>query len=69
MAKVKIILNKGESILKVNNDLRKALEYQEKGDAHKEAFEDPAIKDLYERLLKSHQEMFEKMLQEVAKIL
>lgn len=69
MAKIKVILEKGESILDANNDLRKALEFQEKGEAHKETFEDPAIKDLYERLSKAHVEIYNKILEEVAKIL
>ena len=66
MAKVKIILGKDEKLEKVESDLLKAMNFHVSGAAHDhESFQDPAMRDVAERLESLHEKMYKQMLVEI----
>lgn len=70
MAKVKILLEDGETELDANHALQKALDFQSSGQAHdNEAFEDPAMVDLSQRLEQDHAKMYNEMMREILEVI
>lgn len=66
MPKVKILLEPGESQLDADHALQKALEHHSLGGAHdEEAFDDPAMVDLSQRLEQDHSKMYANMMREI----
>jgi len=66
MAKVKILLEPGETQLDADHALQKALELHSSGDIHQEdAFGDPAMHDLSQRLDHEHTKMYANMIREI----
>lgn len=66
MPKVKILLEPGETQLDADNALQKALEFHSSGSAHdEEAFDDPAMVDLSQRLEQDHIKMYADMMREI----
>lgn len=66
MSRVKILLEPGETELDVAHDLQKALEFQTSGQSHdEEAFDDPAMVDLANRLEQDHSRMYAAMMREI----
>ena len=65
MAKIKVELEKGETIEEVENKLIKALDFHRNGDVHKEEFHDPAMHDLASQIERQHRDMFAEMLDEI----
>lgn len=66
MARVKILLEPGETELDAAHALQKALDFQSSGQAHDdEAFDDPAMVDLSQRLEQDHSRMYAAMIREV----
>jgi hypothetical protein len=70
MAKVKILLEPGESQLDADHALQKALEHHSQGSAHDdESFDDPAMVDLAQRLESDHSKMYIEMMREILDVL
>ena len=70
MAKVKILLESGETQLDADHALQKALEHHSSGSAHDdEAFDDPAMVDLAARLELEHSKMYASMLREIMDVI
>lgn len=70
MAKVKILLEPGESQLDAECALQKALEYHSSGSSHdEEAFDDPAMVDLSQRLENDHAKMYSEMMREILDVI
>lgn len=70
MTTVKIIPAKGETIEEAEEKLYKALHAQREGDLlHRESFDDPAMADLNQRVIKEHVDMYEELIREVMEIL
>jgi hypothetical protein len=65
MAKVKIILEKGEQLHKVESDLLKALTSQAQGDLSSEEFTDPAMIDVANTLEQKHKQIYSDMINEI----
>lgn len=65
MPSVKIELRKGETPEQAEDLLFKAFEAQRNGDTHGEEFNDPAMADLLNRVLKINEEQYALMLQEI----
>lgn len=70
MARVKILLEPGESALDADHALHKALEHHASGDAHVEhGFGDPAMVDLSQRADQAHAKMYNEMIREITELL
>lgn len=70
MAKVKIILEKGETQDDAEELLMKAFEHHSSGDAHdSESFDDPAMNDVLHRMEKTHKQIYSEMLEEITEAL
>lgn len=70
MPRVKILLEPGETELDADNALQKALEHQSSGGAHDdEAFDDPAMVDLSQRLEQDHSKMYSAMMREILEVI
>jgi hypothetical protein len=68
--KVKILLEQGETIADADQALFKALSHHASGDAHDgEAFEDPAMVHLSQRLEEMHANMYVAMTREIEAVL
>ena len=66
MPKVKIYLEKGETIEEAEELLRKALDLHSSGDIHvEESYDDPAMIHTQERMEEIHNKIYDEMLQEV----
>lgn len=66
MAKVKIYLEKGETIEDAEMQLRKALDLHDSGDIHeRQDYVDPAMQHIMDRLEAMHEEMYKEMMSEV----
>ena len=66
MAKVKIILEKGESPSDADAMLLKALQLHSTGDVHiDESFDDPAMIDAAAHLERIHKQIYSEMLEEI----
>ncbi len=70
MPKIKVLLEKGETVFEAENLLLKALSSHTTGELHEEdRFEDPAMQDLVIRLEEEHSKMFKDMLSEIQEAL
>lgn len=69
MAQVKIILGKNETMQEAEETLYKALDMHRNGDAHKEDFSDPAMRDVVQRMQSAHDKMYKEMMQEIEEVL
>jgi hypothetical protein len=69
MSKVKIILEKGETIEQVQEELIKAFSIQASGTMHQPKFDDPAMDDLYKKILQKYKSTTAIMLKEIEKVL
>lgn len=70
MAKVKIILEDGESELDADLALLKALNLHASGDIHlTESFDDPAMIDAQDRMIKIHEDMYKDMMDEIFNVI
>lgn len=70
MARVKILLEPGETELDAAHDLQKAFEFQSSGQAHDdESFDDPAMVDLAQRLEQEHSRMYAGMMREILDVI
>lgn len=65
MAKVKILLDKNETIEDIEESLFKALDFHRQGGVHTEEFADPAMSDLNDQLVVEHEKMLAAMLEEI----
>jgi len=66
MAKVKIILDKDETLEDAEADIVKAINHHSSGDVHsEEQFLDPAMIDVANRLEKLHQDEYKALLNEI----
>lgn len=67
MAKVKIILDKDETLEVAEANLMKALTFHSSGDAHiEEEFTDPAMIKVADKLEKLHADMYDNMIAEIS---
>ena len=70
MAKIKIILDSGESLRDAEDNLAKALEHHNSGEVHSShKFEDPAMVDVSEHLESIFKKINQEMLQEIGETL
>ena len=69
MAKVEIILEKGETEEEVHEMLIKAFQHHAAGAEHKQAFHDPAARDVFNAMINKHEKMQEQMLKEIFKVI
>ena len=65
MAKVKIILEKGETDRDAEDALLKAITSHNTGEAHVEGFDDPAMNDVTNKMEELHKKMYQEMLEEI----
>lgn len=70
MSRVKIILEDGETLEQVQEDLVKAINHQTNGGTHdEEQFIDPCMIDLANRLEAMHKDIYRDILEEVGEAL
>lgn len=66
MAKVKIFLEKGETLADADNALFKALNHHASGDVHlRESFDDPAMVDAANRMEELFKKQYKEMIDEI----
>lgn len=66
MAKVKVFLEKGETIEDAEMQLRKALDFHDSGDIHdRQDYTDPAMQHVFDRLEAMHEKMYQELVQEI----
>lgn len=66
MSKVKIFLQKGETLAEVESDLFKALNHHVSGNVHEEeTFKDPAMQAVVHRMEASHIKIYDDMINEI----
>lgn len=69
MPRVKILLDPGETEIEAAEAIQKAFEFQSSGQAHdEEAFDDPAMVDLANRLEQDHAKMYAAMMREILEV-
>lgn len=70
MANIKILLEPNETQLDADHALQKALEHHSSGGAHDdEAFDDPAMVDMAQRLEQLHSKIYADMIREIIEAL
>lgn len=70
MAKVKILLAKGESERDAEDLLLKSILHHSTGEVHAESgFQDPAMEDLANKMTNIHARIYQEMLQEIFEVL
>ena len=70
MAKVKIYLDKGETIQDAEEQLSKALALHSTGDVHvEESFDDPAMIHAQEEMENIHKKVYDDMIAEIMEII
>lgn len=70
MAKVKILLEPGESELDAAHAIQKALDFQSSGSAHDtEVFDDPAMVHMAQRMEEIHAKIYTEMVREITAVL
>lgn len=66
MAKIKVLLEKGETSLDADLALQKALELHTSGDVHaRESFDDPAMQDVSKKLEAVNKVTYANMIKEI----
>lgn len=69
MATVKIFLDPHETEVDAQDLLLKALTHHEGGAEHKEAFHQPAARDVFNKMIVEHDKMWAKMLKEINQVI
>jgi len=69
MSEIKIYLEPDETIEEVQENLIKAFQAHALGEFHKEDFQDAAARDVYNKMIKEHEKMWEILLKEIAEVL
>lgn len=69
MAKIEIHLEKGETEEEVEEMLLKAFQHHAAGKEHKQAFHEPAARDVFNFMINTHDKMWEKTLKEIIAVL
>jgi hypothetical protein len=69
MAKIKIILEKGETEREAEDSLLKAITAHNSGEIHIEGFEDPAMNDVVNKMEEVHNKIYQEMLDEISEAL
>lgn len=69
MAKIEIHLEKGETEEEVEEMLIKAFQHHAAGKEHKEAFHEPAARDVFNKMINVHDKMWDKTLREILAVL
>lgn len=69
MARIAIYLDKDETEEEAQEALLKALQHHAAGKEHREAFHDPAARDVFNKLINEHKKMWNKMLKDIQKVL
>lgn len=70
MPKITVLLEHNEDELDADHALQKALEFHSSGDAHdQDAFDDPAMVDLSNRLEQTHSKIYGEMIREIIGVL
>lgn len=69
MATVKILLEKGETPEQVEEMLIKAFQHHAAGKEHKQAFHDPAPRDVMNKMINAHEKMWEKLSREISQVI
>jgi hypothetical protein len=70
MSKIKIILDKDESLEEAELDIIKAFSHQRSGDVHEnESFQDPAMIDIFDQMKILHQDIYDQLIKDVCKAL
>jgi hypothetical protein len=69
MAKVELHLEPGETEEEVQEMLIKAFQHHAAGKEHKEAFHEPAARDVFNYMINQHDKTWAKILQEVSVVL
>jgi hypothetical protein len=69
MATIKIILDPHETEEEAQELLLKALTANDNGDAHVEAFHQPAAREVFEQMERKHDEMWREMMEEIFLVL
>lgn len=70
MARIKVILEPGETQLDVDNAMEKALAFHTNGDVHSEqSFDDPAMDHVAQRMRDAHSRMYAEMIREISDVL
>jgi uncharacterized membrane protein YqiK len=69
LARVTIHLEKGESEEEVQEMLIKAFQHHSAGAEHKEAFHDPAARDVFNKMINEYDKMWAEMLKEIGEVL
>ena len=65
MAKIKIILEKGETEREAEESLLKAITSHNSGEVHTEGFDDQAMNDVTMTMEQLHEKMYQEMLEEI----
>lgn len=65
MAKIKVILEKGETQADADAALLKALNHHSSGDVHTESFDDPAMIDSTHVMKSEYDKIYVDMIQEI----
>ncbi len=65
MAKVKILLEKGETEREAEDSLLKAITSHNNGEVHTDGFADPAMNDVVAKMQDIHNKMYQEMIQEI----
>ena len=69
MATVRIYLAPHETESEAKELLLKALTSQDSGATHTEEFQQPAARDVFERMLNAHDAMWQNLLREISTVL
>lgn len=69
MAKVKIYLEPHETPEDAEEMLKKALQHHEAGKEHKQAFHNPAARDVFNKLIKEHEKTWKKMMDDIFEVI
>jgi len=70
MAKIKIFLDKGETLQEAEDMIFKSLQHHNTGDVHSShKFEDPAMVSVSERMEETYKKIHQEMMQEINEVL
>ena len=70
MAKIKILLEPGETEIDADAAIHKAMEFHANGDVHdEEAFDDPAMVHMAQRMEELHTKAYDAMIREIIETL
>jgi len=67
--KVEIHLEPGETKEEAEELLFKALHHHRAGEEHRHAFHQPGARDVFNRILKRHDEMWKRMMKQIEEVI